>query len=86
MRRWIVSGLLASSLAVVVAGALAGCGNTPGDRAASGGALGAGVGAAGAAITGGSMLGGALLGGAAGAAAGALTDEEDINLGKPVWR
>jgi osmotically inducible lipoprotein OsmB len=29
---------------------------------------------------------GALLGGAAGAAAGALTDEDQINLGKPVWK
>jgi len=65
---------------------LAACGNTTGDRAASGGALGAGVGAAGAAITGGSLLGGALIGGAAGAAAGALTDEDDIDLGDPIWR
>ena len=29
---------------------------------------------------------GALVGGAAGAAAGALTDEDQIDLGKPVWR
>jgi osmotically inducible lipoprotein OsmB len=29
---------------------------------------------------------GALIGGAAGAATGALTDEGDINLGKPIWR
>jgi osmotically inducible lipoprotein OsmB len=29
---------------------------------------------------------GALLGGAAGAAAGALTDEDQIDLGKPVWK
>ena len=31
-------------------------------------------------------LGGAVLGGAAGAATGVLTDEDDIDLGKPVWR
>ena len=35
---------------------------------------------AGAALTGGSVLGGAILGGAAGAATGALTDEDDIDL------
>jgi uncharacterized membrane protein len=29
---------------------------------------------------------GALVGGAAGAAAGALTDEDQIDLGKPIWR
>lgn len=86
MGRWIVPRLVASSLTLIMAGALAGCGNTTGDRAASGGALGAGIGAAGAAITGGNPLGGALLGGAAGAAAGALTNEDDIDLGKPLWR
>ena len=61
--------------------ALAACGNTTGERALSGGGIGAGVGAAGAAITGGSILGGAVIGGAVGAAAGALTDCGDINLG-----
>lgn len=59
---------------------LAGCGETTGERALSGGGIGAGVGAAGAGLTGGSLLGGALLGGAAGAATGALTDEDDIDL------
>ncbi|MGD9536852.1 MAG: hypothetical protein AB7X20_06670 [Alphaproteobacteria bacterium] len=76
---------MAAGLLLAIAG-LAACGSTTGDRAASGGALGAGVGAAGAAITGGSLLGGALIGGAAGAAAGALTDEDDIDLGDPIWR
>lgn len=64
---------------------LAACGQTQGERALSGGAIGAGAGAATGAIVGGSVLGGALLGGAAGAAAGALTDADDIDLGDPVW-
>ena len=59
---------------------LAACGNTVGERARSGGAIGAGAGAGGAAIFGGNPITGALVGGAAGAAAGALTDCEDINL------
>ena len=65
--------------------ALAACGNTTGDRAISGGAIGAGAGAVGGLLLG-SPVTGAVIGGAAGAAAGALTKEDDINLGKPVWR
>lgn len=57
------------------------CGNTKGERALSGGAIGAGVGAAGSAVTGGSPWTGAVVGGAVGAATGALTDKKDINLG-----
>ena len=60
--------------------ALAACGNTKGERALSGGAIGAGVGAAGSALTGGSAWTGAALGGVAGAATGALTDKDDIDL------
>ena len=81
--------MLKTLLIVTLLGApltLAACGNTQGDRAMSGGAIGAGAGAAAGALTGGSLLGGALLGGAVGAAAGALTDKDDVNLGKPVWR
>lgn len=59
---------------------LAACGSSKGDRALSGGAIGAGVGAAGTALTGGNPWGGALIGGAAGAATGALTDKDDINF------
>lgn len=66
--------------------AVSACGNTTSDRALSGAAIGAGAGAVGSSIAGGSTLGGALVGGAAGAAAGALTDEDDIDLGKPAWR
>lgn len=64
----------------------AACGHTTGDRALSGGGIGAGVGAVGAAATGGSVATGALVGGAIGAAGGALTSDRDVNLGKPVWR
>jgi hypothetical protein len=76
-------------LALAVAAAtlsLAACGYPRGDRALSGGAIGAAGGAAVSGLTGGSMLGGALLGGAAGAATGALTSPSDINLGRPAWR
>lgn len=60
--------------------ALTACGNTTGERALSGGGIGAAGGAATAAATGGSIGGGALLGGAAGAAIGAMTDEDDIDF------
>lgn len=65
--------------------ALAACGESKVDRGLSGAGIGAGVGAATGAVTGGSVLGGAVLGGAAGGAAGVLTDEHDVDLGKPVW-
>lgn len=73
---------------VLVAGlALSGCGESRGDRALSGGGMGAAGGALlGAIVPGFSPLTGALIGGAAGAATGALTDKNDIDLGKPVWR
>ena len=59
---------------------LAACGSSTTDRALSGGGIGAGAGAAGSYIAGGDPVTGALIGGAAGAATGALTDEDDINL------
>jgi hypothetical protein len=65
---------------------LAACGATKEDRALSGGAIGAGVGAGAAGLTGGNVLGGALLGGAGGAATGALTNQSDVDLGRPVWK
>ncbi len=52
---------------------LTGCGNRPGERALSGGAIGAAGGAGIAAIAGGPVLGAALLGGAAGALTGIVT-------------
>ena len=65
---------------------LGACGYSAGDRAVSGGLLGAGAGAGVSALTGGSVGTGALLGGAAGAAGGALTSGRDVNLGRPAWR
>lgn len=64
---------------------LAGCGTDPGDRALSGGLLGAGAGAAiGAAA--GNPGAGAAIGAVAGAVTGAVTDPCTLNLGDPVWR
>lgn len=59
---------------------LAACGTQPGERALSGGAIGAGTGAAVGAIAG-DVGTGALVGGAVGAALGGLTDADDIYLG-----
>ncbi len=78
--------MLLAATALTSALALAGCGSSTSDRAISGGALGAGAGAATGAAVGGSALGGAILGGAAGAAIGAFTEDDDIDLGKPWWR
>lgn len=62
----------------VVAGAsllmlLAGCGETPGTRAVTGGLLGAGAGAGVAAVTHSNVGAGALIGGGVGALGGAVT-------------
>ena len=65
---------------------LAACGNSTGDRALSGGGIGAGIGAVGGTLIGGDPVDGALIGGAVGAAAGGLTKNKDIDLGKPIWR
>ena len=64
---------------------LSACGSSQSDRALSGGAIGAGVGAVGGALVG-APVAGAVIGGAVGAGTGALTDEKQIDLGKPVWR
>lgn len=77
---WIVAAIGLLSVSVH------GCGSTATERGVTGGAIGAGAGAAGAAVTGGSAAGGALLGGAAGAATGILTDEDDVDLGDPIWK
>ncbi|MBI0539167.1 hypothetical protein D9599_26885 [Roseomonas sp. KE2513] len=77
------TGFVLLGLAVL---GLSGCGYSTGDRAVSGGLLGAGAGAGVSALTGGSVGTGALIGGAAGAAGGALTSGRDVNLGRPAWR
>ena len=78
--------LIATTGLVVALGALAACGSSTSDRALSGAGIGAATGAAAGAITGGSVGQGAVIGGVIGGAAGGLTKEEDVNLGKPVWR
>ena len=64
---------------------LGGCGTTTGDRALSGGLLGAGTGALIGSVAG-SAGKGALIGGLGGMAIGALTSPRDVNLGDPLWR
>jgi hypothetical protein len=65
---------------------MAACGTNPGDRAVTGGALGAATGATLGAVTGGNPATGAIIGGIGGAALGALTSPRDVYLGRPVWR
>ncbi|HEY8948659.1 MAG TPA: YMGG-like glycine zipper-containing protein [Rhizomicrobium sp.] len=65
--------------------ALAGCGTSTGDRAVSGGLIGAGAGALVGAATG-SAATGAAIGAVGGAAIGAATSPCDLDLGNPVWR
>jgi len=68
-----------------VALVLAGCGTDPGERALTGGLLGAGAGAAiGAAA--GNPAAGALVGGAVGAVGGAATSPCDVDLNAPGGR
>ena len=76
---------ITGTAAVLALLALGACGTSTTDRALSGGAIGAGAGALGGAVVGAPVTG-AVLGGAAGAATGGLTDDDQINLGKPLWR
>lgn len=71
-------GLAALAVVSVILG---GCGVTPGCRAVSTGALGAGTGAAIAAIAGGPVGLGAAIGGATGLVAGAATPPQAVYLG-----
>ncbi|MDE8344676.1 MAG: YMGG-like glycine zipper-containing protein [Acidocella sp.] len=63
---------------------LAGCGYSPGSRALSGGAIGAGTGAVLGAVTGIGPGAGAAIGGGVGAVAGAAISPHVLNLGKPL--
>lgn len=74
----------AAAATLYVSLGLAACGTTPGERAATGGLMGAGAGAAIGSLYGDAGAG-AVIGGVAGAAAGALTDPCDVNLGHPIW-
>jgi osmotically inducible lipoprotein OsmB len=60
---------------------LTACGNTPGQRALSGGAMGAGAGTVGAVLLDANPVAGALIGGAAGAVTGAATTKKQIDMG-----
>ena len=81
MYRGIATGVLLAGLVL----GLSGCGYSRGDRAVSGGLIGAGGGAVIGAMVG-SPLAGAAIGGAGGALAGAAISPRDVNLGRPVWR
>lgn len=70
------------ALAAVSLGA---CGYSQGDRALSGGLIGAGTGAAIGSLSGNAGTG-ALIGGVGGAAVGALTSPSSVNMGRPIWR
>jgi hypothetical protein len=69
--------LIASPLLLLLA--LASCGHSTGERALTGGGIGAGVGLVGGALVG-APVEGALIGGAVGAGTGALTSPRQINL------
>jgi osmotically inducible lipoprotein OsmB len=69
MTRLLTVGLVMTSLAM----GLAGCGESRGTRAVTGGLLGAGAGAGVSAVTGGKPATGALVGGGVGAVGGAVT-------------
>jgi osmotically inducible lipoprotein OsmB len=74
-----------TATALVLAGLLAGCGYSRGDRAASGALIGGAGGAAVGAMTG-NPLAGAAIGAGGGALVGAATNPNDVNLGRPAWR
>jgi osmotically inducible lipoprotein OsmB len=65
--------------------ALAACGTTPGERATTGAGIGAATGAVAGAFLGAPLLG-AAVGAGVGATAGAVTDPNEVYLGKPIWK
>jgi osmotically inducible lipoprotein OsmB len=74
-------------LVIATALALSACGTNPGDRALSGGAIGAATGATVGYLVGGiAVVPATLVGAALGAGTGALTDSSQVDFGKPVWR
>jgi osmotically inducible lipoprotein OsmB len=79
-----INKLVLSVLVISMTIGLAGCGYSPGSRALSGGAIGAGAGSIIGAVTGLGPAGGALIGGAAGAIGGAVTNPNTVNLGRPL--
>ena len=79
-----IKELVMPTLVISMVIGLAGCGYSPGSRALSGGAIGAGAGSIIGAVTGLGPAGGALIGGAAGAIGGAVTNPNTVNLGRPL--
>jgi osmotically inducible lipoprotein OsmB len=77
--------VMSIALVLAIGAGLSACGTSKGERAITGAGLGAGAGALGGALLG-SPGTGAVVGGAAGAATGALTESDDINFGKPIWK
>lgn len=75
-----------ASLCLILGMSLSACGSSEGDRTASGAGIGAAGGAVIGAVTGLSILEGAVIGAAVGGATGYFTDEDTVNLGKPVWQ
>lgn len=75
------TSLVKAVTVITLAAFISACGNTKGQRALSGGAIGAGVGAVGAAVINANPVTGAVVGAAAGAATGALTKKKHIDLG-----
>lgn len=73
--------LRALAVGGMVCGALAGCGTRPGERALSGGVIGAGTGAIIGGVAGNAGAG-ALIGGAVGAVGGATTSPRQVYLGR----
>lgn len=71
---------LCSMMMIMVMLTVSACGDTPAQRAVTGGAIGIGAGAVAGALVGGSVLGAAALGGAAGAVVGAVTKKEQLDL------
>jgi hypothetical protein len=79
MKRLGIAALMTLSLG------LAACGDSPMDRGLSGAGMGAGAGLLGGALVG-SPLEGALLGAVVGGGIGALTQRNQVDLGRPMWR
>lgn len=76
-----ISQYIVGPLSIAALLAVSACGNTPGQRALSGGAIGAGAGAVGAAVLNSNPVTGAVVGGAVGAVTGAATTKKQIDLG-----
>jgi len=82
MKRKLATAFVLGSIGLT----LAGCGYRTGDRALSGGLIGAGTGAVIGSVTGMGAGTGALIGGGVGAVGGAVTSPNSVNLGRPIWR